>query len=59
MDTLRWALETALAREGKEVTDHTGEVHTVLFRRNRDKNSVTDNLTFFHRSDSGITASSA
>lgn len=54
MDTLRWALETALAREGKEVTDHTGAVHTVLFRRNRDKNSVTDNLTFFHRSDSGI-----
>ena len=54
MDTLRWALETALAREGKEVTDHTGGVHTVLFRRNRDKNNVTDNLTFFHRSDSGI-----
>lgn len=54
MDTVRWAFETALAREGKEVTDHMGTEHLVLFRRNKDKNALSDNLTFFHRADDNI-----
>lgn len=54
MDTTRWALETALAREGKEVTDHIGVVHKVLFRRSRDKNSTDDYLTIFTPYNSDI-----
>lgn len=54
MDTVKWTLETALAREGKEVTDHTGTVHKVLFRRNKDKNSTDDYLTLFAPYDSDI-----
>lgn len=55
MNTARWQFETALRREGKTVTDHSRAEHTVLFRRNADKNQTEDHVTIFHRADSGIT----
>lgn len=54
MNTARWQFETALRREGKTVTDHSRAEHTVLFRRNADKNQTEDHVTIFHRADSGI-----
>lgn len=55
MDTVRWQFDAALQREGKTVVDHSGAEHTVLFRRNSDKNQMEEHITVFHRADSGIT----
>lgn len=54
MDTVRWQFDAALQREGKTVVDHSGAEHTVLFRRNSDKNQMEEHITVFHRADSGI-----
>lgn len=54
MDTVRWQFDAALQREGKTVVDHSGLEHTVLFRRNSDKNQIAEYVTIFHTADSGI-----
>ena len=53
--TVRGQFDAALQREGKTVIDHSGAEHTVLFRRNSDKNQMEEHITIFHRADSGIT----
>ena len=54
-DTLTSQFNEALTREGKIVTDSTGNTqYTCLFRKNSDKNSSDNRLTIFYPTSEAI-----
>ena len=53
-DTAKRLLAECISREGVTVSDHLNTQYKVIFRRNKDKNSVSDHLTIFAPIDANI-----